>query len=401
MKETGMEDNENSRGEEEQLQEEGSPTGSSGSSDSSSLRNIVTTGIDHPGKHDVMFGRGGDTNYHIGNHGFRTMADQYVESYREASRKDKAVIVQQLVDSWRDQTPPGRFLAKSDPGKGENSQWHDVGTEMAIKKASKILTEIASTTAKGSRKRQARVDSASSPDIDDYSSRQRTQQQQPQLKSPPPEQQYTYQQVASHQPYPPVASLPRAQLPAASLPQAQFQMPPPMAGFPMGGSGPLSVDPQMPAGAYMGRVTRPRAYATQQQIPMPQQQVASHHPLQPPQLPSQLPWQPTATPLPHIGTGLHLGGVPDAPSPEAGDSPDRRGNLKEDDSPPAEAKSELQGSDESPPIDAAAAAVAPTAASLSGVFNSSSGSEEKQNGDSSSSSERHVGNGSSPDSKIL
>jgi len=115
------------------------------------------TDIKHPGENDVMFGRGGDTNYHIGNHRFRMLADEYCKQYHEASRKEKALIVQQVVSSWRGRNPSGRFLARTDPSLGEESLWHDVGTAVALKKAAKILSERSSEYRAGpsSRKRRA------------------------------------------------------------------------------------------------------------------------------------------------------------------------------------------------------------------------------------------------------
>ena len=82
-----------------------------------------------------------DTNYHVGNHRFREEANNFRQLYRDASRNDKAVVAQELVDAWRAQEPKGRFLTKTDPSKGDDSTWHDVGLETAIKKAAKVLTE--------------------------------------------------------------------------------------------------------------------------------------------------------------------------------------------------------------------------------------------------------------------
>lgn len=103
--------------------------------------NNQVEGIEHPGINDVMFGRGGDTNYHIGNHRFRVLADEHREEYRASSRKEKALVVQEVVRVWR--ARGGRFLTKTDPEKGDDSLWHDVGDFLAKKKAAKILSEKA------------------------------------------------------------------------------------------------------------------------------------------------------------------------------------------------------------------------------------------------------------------
>jgi len=49
------------------------------------------------------------------------------------------------VELWRDKTPPGRFLTKTEPDKGDDSLWHDVGKQASEKKAAKILSEKAAS----------------------------------------------------------------------------------------------------------------------------------------------------------------------------------------------------------------------------------------------------------------
>lgn len=135
---------------------------SSASSKSEKSNNHPMENIKHPGMNDVMFGRGGDTNYHIGNHRFRVVADKFRERYRAACRRDKATVGYEVVQAWRSKETPGRFLTRTNPELGDDTMWHDVGDEVALKKAAKILSEKApSKTAKSNgqtRKRQA-VDS--------------------------------------------------------------------------------------------------------------------------------------------------------------------------------------------------------------------------------------------------
>lgn len=134
------------------------------------------TGITYPGKHDVMLGRGGESNKHvsilfgdhaelhsflflflltlslslllllllffqIGNIKFRKFIEKYKRVYQNATRSEKAEIALEVVYTWRELNPPGRFLTKTYPNQGEKCLWHDVGDEQARKKASKSLGE--------------------------------------------------------------------------------------------------------------------------------------------------------------------------------------------------------------------------------------------------------------------
>jgi hypothetical protein len=71
----------------------------------------------------------GDTNYHIGNSRFRHFCRSYKKKYKTASKEGRQAVVQEIVDDWRSQNPPGRFLARTNPTDKEISMWHDVGDE--------------------------------------------------------------------------------------------------------------------------------------------------------------------------------------------------------------------------------------------------------------------------------
>jgi hypothetical protein len=58
-----------------------------------------------------------------------------------ASRVGKGKVVSLVVEQWRNQSPPGRFLALTDPKMGEGSPWHDIGDKLALKKTAKRLRE--------------------------------------------------------------------------------------------------------------------------------------------------------------------------------------------------------------------------------------------------------------------
>lgn len=329
-----------------QPKEDGS---SASGSSSSTLRNIVTTGIRHPGKNDVMFGRGGDTNYHIGNHRFRMMADKFTKSYREASRKEKAVIVQELVDSWRAEDPPGRFLTRTDPSKGDQSLWHDAGEEMALKKAAKILTERASAEMKAEqkgapgKKRQARTSSASPSSERAPRQRQQQQQQYPQQQQQrhfpqQQQQQHAYPPFASYQPYPSVGSLTQSGL-----------EPPHVGGMFSGGS--TGMLPMRLPGSHTNVPATNGLWPEVFSAGTPVQQLRI------------------------TGMGMQSGNGTTRGTTARG------GTLEaKEASPPEAGAGNSEGKDDSPPIEEGAAVAIPSAAALSNVFNSSSSSEKPGGG---------------------
>ena len=96
-------------------------------------------GIDYPGSNDVMLGRGGATNQHLGNIRFRQLVAEHKVEYIVAQKGEKPKIAMKVVQTWRALDPPGRFLTKSDPSLGDNSYWHDVGDKEAKRKASQCL----------------------------------------------------------------------------------------------------------------------------------------------------------------------------------------------------------------------------------------------------------------------
>lgn len=101
--------------------------------------------IDNPGVNDVMFGRGGATNNHIGNIRFRKLVEGYKRSYLAAPRNEKPRIAHEIVNIWRSLTPPGRFLCKVFEDKTSmresSDRWIDVGDKQAKEKTAQCLRE--------------------------------------------------------------------------------------------------------------------------------------------------------------------------------------------------------------------------------------------------------------------
>ena len=90
------------------------------------------TGIEKPAMNDVLCGRGGGSQNHIGNKEYRAVIAANKRRYIEASRKLKSLLVKSIVNAVRLQNPPGRFLEK-DSGSG---LWNDIGDKRAFAKVS-------------------------------------------------------------------------------------------------------------------------------------------------------------------------------------------------------------------------------------------------------------------------
>lgn len=93
-----------------------------------------------PHENDILMGRGGKNNQHVGNENLRGLARLQCENYRLASKKGKSYISRQLVQQVRQLSPPGRFLKKNH-GTGV---WEDVGDDVAREKASQVLRDAVS-----------------------------------------------------------------------------------------------------------------------------------------------------------------------------------------------------------------------------------------------------------------
>jgi len=140
-------------------------------------------------------------------------ADEYADRYQNASRKQKAIVVRDLVHCWRRKTPSGRFLTRTDPAKGDDSRWHDVGHDAAMKKAAKILSERCSERrAAASQKERPQKRQAEFPNSMPSPPNQWQQAQSP-TNQPP----YAVSQPSQMQ----SAQMPHAQMPHAQMPTAQ------------------------------------------------------------------------------------------------------------------------------------------------------------------------------------
>jgi hypothetical protein len=87
----------------------------------------------HP--NDVLLGRGGETNHHVGNIQYRQLVKICQPAYLEAKRRDKPKIAERIVHAVR--MLAGRFLKKD----ADASTWRDVGNNRAREKTSQALRE--------------------------------------------------------------------------------------------------------------------------------------------------------------------------------------------------------------------------------------------------------------------
>ena len=96
------------------------------------LKDIVA-----PHQHDVLCGRGGGTNNHVGNELFRQMVNQKKRVYLNSCKRDKPAVSRGIVQAIRNLDPPGRFLQRNET----TGMWYDIGDQKAREKTSQALRE--------------------------------------------------------------------------------------------------------------------------------------------------------------------------------------------------------------------------------------------------------------------
>ena len=96
-----------------------------------------TKNIRKPHAHDVLCGRGGSSNRHVGNLNFRGLVGANKDMYVTLTKKQKMMVARAIVNAVKRQEPPGRFLQK-DP---ETGLWFDIGLPRSLEKTSQALRE--------------------------------------------------------------------------------------------------------------------------------------------------------------------------------------------------------------------------------------------------------------------
>lgn len=98
-----------------------------------------------PHPHDVLSGRGGGINAHVGNIAFRDWVKERRNAYTLAeSKQQKARVAQEVIDIVYSQNPPGRFLQKCTSSKGDDADgewWVALDKDKVMAKTSQALRE--------------------------------------------------------------------------------------------------------------------------------------------------------------------------------------------------------------------------------------------------------------------
>ena len=106
-----------------------------------------------PHPHDVLCGRGGSINSHLGNIRYRDWVKERKERYNpSASKVSKASLCREVVDLVAVLNPPGRFLQRMDEAPGgmggimsmQTGWWMPINDQKAMAKTSQALREGAS-----------------------------------------------------------------------------------------------------------------------------------------------------------------------------------------------------------------------------------------------------------------
>jgi hypothetical protein len=94
----------------------------------------------HVHDNDILMGRGGKSNMHVGNENLRQLARAEVQQYEKADKNTKSIMAIQLVAQVHSLTPPGRFLKRDTT----TMTWQLVPAEWAREKASQCLRDSVS-----------------------------------------------------------------------------------------------------------------------------------------------------------------------------------------------------------------------------------------------------------------
>ncbi|CAB9528249.1 expressed unknown protein [Seminavis robusta] len=78
-----------------------------------------------PHENDILLGRGGKNNMHVGNEKLRELARTVAEQYHRSSKKEKSYLSRTLVQKVKEMDPPGRFLRRHP----KDNLWEDMSDD--------------------------------------------------------------------------------------------------------------------------------------------------------------------------------------------------------------------------------------------------------------------------------
>ena len=102
-----------------------------------SNRNLSSADIEKPHASDVLCGRGGSSNRHLGNIHFRELVAANKRVYVGLTKKQKMMVARNIVEAVKGTDPPGRFLAKD----SDTGLYYDIGLPRSLEKTSQALRE--------------------------------------------------------------------------------------------------------------------------------------------------------------------------------------------------------------------------------------------------------------------
>lgn len=78
-----------------------------------------------PHENDILLGRGGKNNMHVGNEKLRELARKVAEQYHRSSKKEKSYLSRTLVQKVKGMEPAGRFLRRHP----KENHWEDMSED--------------------------------------------------------------------------------------------------------------------------------------------------------------------------------------------------------------------------------------------------------------------------------
>ncbi|KAL3921791.1 MAG: hypothetical protein SGILL_002560 [Bacillariaceae sp.] len=98
---------------------------------------LTSTDIEKPHHNDILCGRGGSSNRHLGNIHFRELVAANKKVYVGLTKKQKMMMARSIVDTVKGTDPSGRFLAKD----SDTGLYYDIGLPRSLEKTSQALRE--------------------------------------------------------------------------------------------------------------------------------------------------------------------------------------------------------------------------------------------------------------------